>query len=89
MRPSMPYQPENQASTKGTTAHTATVAVIHERFARLYFDPAPRLTTLRDWLIRGRVPWVKANMAAKRGGGPLYFQVAFAEKLLKRKAGLI
>lgn len=74
---------------RGAMAHTATVAVISERIARTYFDPLPRHSTLRDWLIRARVPRVKANMTAKRGGGPLYFHVGAAERCLKRRAGLI
>lgn len=78
-----------EGPTRGPMAHTATIAVIQERIARAYFDPLPRLSTLRDWLIRARVPRVKANMGAKRGGGPLYFHVAAAERCLKRKAGLI
>ncbi len=69
-------------------AHTATALVIHQRYALLYFDPAPSVATLKGWLLRGKVPCRKANMNARRGGGPLYFHVAAADRFLRKRAGL-
>ncbi len=70
-------------------AHTATARTIHARIASKLFDPPPTVAGLMGWLLGGKVPYVKANPGAKRGGGTLYFHTAAAEKLLKRKAGLI
>lgn len=78
----------SDASRKKPMAHTATAKVIHEKIARLLFDPPPKLETFRDMLIRGGVPYTKSNPDAKRGGGPQYFHVAAAERFLRRKAGL-
>lgn len=84
----MPEPPADLEPANRRMAHTATAEVIHQRYARLYFDPPPSVATLRDWLVRAKVPWVKANMTARRGGGPLYFHVAAADRFLRRRAGL-
>lgn len=53
-----------------------------------YLDPVPPDKTLRSWFRKAGIPFLKANMGAKRGGGPAYYSVAAVEKLLRSRAGL-
>ena len=49
-----------------------------------FFSPVPSMETLRDWFDRASIPRFKANPAAKRGGGQVYYNVSAVEKFLTK-----
>jgi hypothetical protein len=53
-----------------------------------YFDPLPSDFSLRQFLLRHRVPFIKTNPVAKRGGGACFYSVAATEKALRSSAGV-
>ena len=53
-----------------------------------YLDPMPSDFSLRAFLQRNRVPFIKANPGAKRGGGACFYCVTAAEKALRSSAGV-
>ncbi len=68
-------------------ARLATLAVLEETTIREFIDPPPTSETLRSWFERARIPHFKFNPAAKRGGGPIYYNVAAVEKFLRTRMG--
>jgi len=50
--------------------------------AQLHLGPSFTKGRLYAALKRHGVPFYKANMAARRGGGPMYWQVAGFERML-------
>ena len=69
------------------TARLATIDQLIETTIPVFLAPAPSRETLRAWFDRAQVPRFKCNPLAKRGGGPVYYQVAAVEKLLRRTIG--
>ena len=65
----------------------ATAAFLLEKTVPLYLAPVPSEESFKQLLKRNRVPFMKANPCAKRGGGHVYFSVAHVEKLLRRQFG--
>ena len=51
-----------------------------------FIQPVPSKETLRSWFDRARVPRIKNNPGARRGGGPTYYSVSHIEKLLRGQA---
>lgn len=62
------------------------LAEIRKELLPAHLHPVPSLGTLREWFDRARVPRIKSNPMAKRGGGPVYYSVAAIEKLLRVQA---
>lgn len=67
------------------SARLATLESLVKTLIPAYLDPPPRHETLRDWFDGARIPRFKANPAAKRGGGPVYYSVAAVEKFLQSR----
>ena len=68
-----------------SSARLATLDQLLQTVIPAYLSPAPSPGTLRDWFDRARVPRFKANPAAKRGGGPVFYSVSAVEKLLQSR----
>lgn len=52
-----------------------------------YLDPVPSKRALTRWFNLHRIPRVKANIAAKRGGGIPYYRSDAVERLLRKQMG--
>jgi hypothetical protein len=63
----------------------ATIDELSKTTIPSFLFPVPSRDTLRDWFDRARIPRFKANPAAKRGGGPVFYQVASVEKFLRQR----
>ncbi len=63
----------------------ATLPVLLQTTVANYLNPTPSAETLRNWLDAAKVPRFKANPSAKRGGGPVQYQVAAVEKMLQAR----
>ena len=67
------------------TARLASLDGLLETVIPAYLNPTPSRETLREWFDEARIPRFKANPAAKRGGGPVYYSVAAVEKFLQTR----
>lgn len=67
------------------TARLASLDGLLETVIPAYLNPTPTRETLRDWFDAARIPRFKANPAAKRGGGPVFYSVAAVEKFLQTR----
>jgi hypothetical protein len=67
------------------TARLATLDQLVQTLIPAYLTPTPSHETLREWFDEARIPRFKANPAAKRGGGPVYYSVAAVEKFLQTR----
>ncbi len=47
--------------------------------------PVPTVETLRNWFDAARIPRLKSNPLAKRGGGTTFYSVAAVEKFLRSR----
>lgn len=68
-----------------SSARLATLESLANTLVQAYLNPVPSHETLRAWFDVARIPRFKANPAAKRGGGPVYYSVAAVEKLLQSR----
>jgi len=74
------------ANTKQTaSARLATLDQLVQTLIPAYLTPVPSHETLRDWFDTARIPRFKANPAARRGGGPVFYSVAAVEKFLQAR----
>lgn len=71
------------AKSENQTARLATIEQLRETLLPNFIQPIPANETLRDWFKK--LPKFKANPAAKRGGGPVYYSVAAVEKFLRSR----
>jgi hypothetical protein len=67
------------------TARLASLNGLRETLLPAFLDPVPSHETLRGWFDAANIPRFKANPAAKRGGGPVYYSVAAVEKFLQSR----
>jgi len=67
------------------TARLASLDGLLETVITAYLNPTPSRETLREWFDEARIPRFKANPAAKRGGGSVYYSVAAVEKFLQTR----
>ncbi len=67
------------------TARLASLDGLMETVIPAFLNPAPSRETLREWFDTARIPRFKANPAAKRGGGPVYYSVSAVEKFLQSR----
>jgi hypothetical protein len=72
-------------NTNNPTARFATVGELLLTTIPVFLAPPPSVETLRAWFDQGGIPRIKANPLAKRGGGPVYYQVAAVEKFLRQR----
>jgi hypothetical protein len=70
---------------ESSSARLATLNQLLQTLIPAYLAPPPSHETLRAWFDQARVPRFKANPAAKRGGGPVFYSVAAVEKLLQSR----
>ena len=74
------------ANPKQTTlARLATLDQLRQTLIPAHLDPVPCAETLREWFDSANIPRFKANPAAKRGGGSVYYSVAAVEKFLQTR----
>jgi hypothetical protein len=66
-------------------ARLATLDQLLQTIIPAYLAPTPSHETLRAWFDQARIPRFKANPAAKRGGGPVFYSVSAVEKLLQSR----
>lgn len=71
--------------TSNPTARLASLDGLRETLIPAYLTPVPSRETLRDWFDAARIPRFKANPAAKRGGGPVFYSLAAVEKFLQAR----
>lgn len=64
-----------------------SLADFRDKIAARLLTPVPTVRTLRAWLTRGKVPLIKANPVARRGGGVVYVHRSTAEAYLRRRIG--
>lgn len=69
-------------------ARLATANELRKTTFTTYFDPPPSLKTIGRFLRAARVPRIKANPLAKRGGGTVFYHVAAVERAIRERAGL-
>jgi len=67
------------------TARLASLDGLLETIIPAFLNPAPSRETLREWFDAARIPRFKANPAAKRGGGTVFYSVAAVEKFLQTR----
>jgi hypothetical protein len=67
------------------TARLATLDQLVQTLIPAYLTPTPSHETLREWFDAARIPRFKANPAARRGGGPVFYSVAAVEKFLETR----
>lgn len=67
------------------SARLATLGQLRKNLLAAHLDPVPCNVTLRNWFDAARIPRLKTNPLAKRGGGACYFQVAAVEKFLRTR----
>ena len=67
------------------TARMATLDQLVKTLIPAYLTPNPAHETLRDWFDTARIPRFKANPAARRGGGPVYYLVSAVEKYFETR----
>jgi hypothetical protein len=72
-------------TNRNPSARLATLESLANSVVQAYLNPVPCHETLRGWFDEARIPRFKANPAAKRGGGPVYYSVAAVEKLLQSR----
>jgi hypothetical protein len=73
------------SETSSPNARLATLGQLRQTTIPVFLDPVPSSETLRDWFDRAGVPRFKANPAARRGGGPVFYSVAAVEKFLRNR----
>ena len=64
-------------------ARMATLEQLEKTIVPAFLNPPPSRDTLRDWFDTARIPRFKNNPSARRGGGPVYYQVSAVEKYLQ------
>lgn len=77
----------NQVQTK-PAARAASLEQILSEVVPLYLSPAPSKHTLRVWFDAAKIPRFKANVTARRGGGPIFYSVAGVEKFFRQRIGV-
>jgi len=66
-------------------ARLATLAQLRTTVLPAYLDPIPCNRTLQIWFDQAGIPRLKANAAAKRGGGPCFWSVSHVEKFFRTR----
>jgi hypothetical protein len=72
-------------NTTEQRARLATLGQLRATIFKAYLDPVPCDDTCRDWLDQWKVPRIKSNPHAKRGGGLVFYNVAAVERGLKKE----
>jgi hypothetical protein len=67
------------------TARLASLDGLLETVIPAFITPPPSRETLREWFDEARIPRLKANPTARRGGGVVYYSVAAVEKYFQTR----
>lgn len=81
-----PYHGHLRTPVRARTA-TADAVLAPDGIVPLYMNPPPRKRQFVRMLRMAGIPAIKANPAAKRGGGSRYFHVASVERLFRQQMG--
>jgi hypothetical protein len=65
------------------TARLVTMDELIQSVLPPFITPIPSRETLRSWFDRAHIPRLKTSPHAKRGGGPLYYDVEAVKKFLR------
>ena len=68
-----------------TTARLAAIGQLRQTLLKAHLDPVPCAATCKAWFDAARIPRMKANPLAKRGGGQVYYSVAHVERFLRSR----
>lgn len=71
-----------------TKARLATVEELRKTLVPAYLDPVPTKRTLKEWFKRANISFLKANPAARNGGGVVWYSVAEVERMLREMSGM-
>jgi hypothetical protein len=71
--------------TANQAARLATLDELIKNILPLFIVPVPSKETVRAWLDDGKIPRLKSNPMAIRGGGPVYYSVAAVEKYFRAR----
>lgn len=63
----------------------ATLSELSKTVLPNFIAPIPTAETLRAWFDSARIPRMKSNPLAKRGGGATYYSVAAVEKFFRSR----
>ncbi len=69
-------------------ARLATIDQLRETLLPQYLAPVPSRRALIAWFKRANLSTLKANPAARRGGGVVWYHASQVEKLLRSRAGM-
>ena len=70
---------------QSNSARLANLDELRKNLFAVHIAPVPCNSTLRAWLDQAKIPRMKSNPLAKRGGGPCYYQVSAVEKFLRSR----
>lgn len=69
----------------GSNVRLASIGELRLNILPNLIAPVPTAETLRDWFDAARIPRMKSNPLAKRGGGTTYYSVSAVEKFLRSR----
>lgn len=72
-------------NTTHPTARLKTLEQLRQTTLPQFISPVPSNETLRTWFDQAKIPRFKANSAARRGGGAVYYSEAAVEKLFRAR----
>jgi hypothetical protein len=75
-----------EMTTKNLNCQMATLDELIANVLPRFLAPIPCRDTLRDWFDKAKIPRLKANPTARRGGGRAYYSITHVEKLLEPSA---
>jgi len=69
-----------------TPTRLMTLDELRSTVLPLFLTPIPCSATLRRWFNVAKIPRLKSNPCAMRGGGPVRYSVAHVENYFKKHA---
>ena len=63
----------------------ASLTELRENILPNFIAPVPSVDTLRDWFDSAKIPRLKSNPSAKKGGGTVFYSVAGVEKFFRSR----
>jgi hypothetical protein len=63
----------------------ATLTELRTNILPAFVAPVPSPDTLRTWFDEAKIPRLKNNPSARRGGGKVYYSVAGVEKFFRTR----
>lgn len=71
--------------SQSNSPRLATLDELRKTTLAAHLSPMPHTVTLRSWFDQARIPRMKANPLARKGGGRVYYQVSAVEKFLRSR----